>query len=284
MTLPSAESILILLADPDAETRLLLRQQITQLSIIQQRELYHELTRLECPEAGLLEAWRRAQIIEASGVELRRLVEQAEPDLEELVLLLCRTEDDECDTTALKQELDGLATQCRGFMILNGCDEDPAGALAQFLAIEHNFTGDQEDYHNPANVLLHRVLQRGKGMPITLALLWMLVARRLGLLMEGVGLPGHFVVFTPSGAGRRWFDPFASGREIGEAEVRGIAARQGHSFAPGMLDPLPTRLIVQRLLLNLRNAWLKSGVPGRAEAINKLLSIAGEASIRSPRK
>ncbi|MEN9362367.1 MAG: hypothetical protein RL095_3902 [Verrucomicrobiota bacterium] len=284
MTSPSAEALLVLLADPDVETRQLLRQQITQLSIEQQRELYHELTRLESPEAGILDAWRRAQILEASGIELRKLLEEADPDLETLVLLLCRTEDDECDAAAVRQELDGLATQARGFMILNGCEEDPAGALAQFLAVEHGFTGDQEDYHKPANVLLHRVLKSGKGMPITLALLWMLVARRLGLQMEGVGLPGHFVVYTPSDASRRWFDPFAGGREIGEAEVRGIAARHGHSFAPGMLDPLPTRLIVQRLLLNLRNSWIKSGVPGRAEAINKLLSIAGEASIRSPRK
>src|SRR4051794_36671314 len=120
------------------------------------------------------------------------------------------------------------------------------------------FAGDGDDYHDPRNSLLHHVLTRRKGMPITLSVVAMEVGKRLSVPIDGVGLPGHFVIRdVESGT---FADPFGRGVRYDSAGM--IASWQQRMGAeaplrPSMLLPTPARDIVLRILNNLRHSLVE---------------------------
>ena len=122
---------------------------------------------------------------------------------------------------------------------------------------ETGFTGDAEDYHAVENSLLDRVLERRRGMPITLAVVGMEVARRAGVPVAGIGMPGHFLLrHTEEPA---WFvDAFAGGELLDEAGCEALfrkIADPGVPFRPDYLRPATNRQIVARILANLRYTY-----------------------------
>jgi regulator of sirC expression with transglutaminase-like and TPR domain len=150
-------------------------------------------------------------------------------------------------------ELDALA---------EGAPAEP-GALAHHLFVELRFAGNRVDYGDPRNSYLDDVLTRRLGLPITLSVVMIEVARRVGVTVEGVGMPGHFLVRTAgdgsvAGRGDRYFDPFDDGAEL---TAEGCAARfaelhPGVAFDGAFLDPVGTRAIVTRMLANLEQTLL----------------------------
>ena len=129
------------------------------------------------------------------------------------------------------------------------------------LFAEAGFTGDAEDYHAVENSLLDRVLERRRGMPITLAVVGMEVARRAGVPMVGIGMPGHFLVrHTEDPA---WFvDAFAGGELLDAAGCEALfrkIADPGAPFRPDYLLPVTNRQIVARILANLRYTYAAAG-------------------------
>lgn len=129
--------------------------------------------------------------------------------------------------------------------------------LNAFLYGEERFAGNREDYYDPRNSFLNEVLERRKGIPITLAIVYVWIARRAGLSAHGVGFPGHFLVRCDD-AVETLVDPFG-GAVLSRAEC---AARLRENaggevrFDPRMLEPTPAREIVARLLRNLKQIWL----------------------------
>ena len=93
--------------------------------------------------------------------------------------------------------------------------------LHEFLFEEEGFTGDTDDYYSTQNSYLPAVLQTKRGMPITLSLLYKIVAERLGLRAWGVGLPGHFLVGMEMEESIMLIDPFTSGRLLTVDEAHG---------------------------------------------------------------
>lgn len=122
---------------------------------------------------------------------------------------------------------------------------------------EAGFTGDTEDYHAVENSLLDRVVERRRGMPITLAVVGMEVARRAGVPMVGVGMPGHFLLRHTEEPG--WFvDAFAGGELLDAAGCEALfrkIADPDVPFRPGYLQPVSHRQIVARILANLRYTY-----------------------------
>lgn len=115
------------------------------------------------------------------------------------------------------------------------------------------FAGDSDDYHDPRNSLLHEVLARRTGMPITLSVVAMEVGKRLGVPIAGIGMPGHFVVRdNRSGT---FADPFGQGVRYDEAGmVESWRQRMGGApFRASMLTPTSARDIVLRILNNLKH-------------------------------
>jgi regulator of sirC expression with transglutaminase-like and TPR domain len=129
----------------------------------------------------------------------------------------------------------------------------PQEALTQVVAIERGVSGDEEDYYHPDNSHLARVLERGRGLPILVSSLWVLVGRSAGLEVDGVALPGHFVARV----GDAVVDPFAGGVPLSEADCVRIVRSFGpdRPWDPRWLDPTPIAVVVERVLRNLVNAF-----------------------------
>ena len=112
--------------------------------------------------------------------------------------------------------------------------------------------GNADDYADPRNSYLHEVLRRRLGLPITLSIVAVEVGRRCGVRVDGVGLPGHFVV--GDGTGERFADPFHGGRVYDRDGLNSAwrrITRAPTPLAPAMLLPTPSRAIVVRVLNNL---------------------------------
>jgi regulator of sirC expression with transglutaminase-like and TPR domain len=124
------------------------------------------------------------------------------------------------------------------------------------------FTGDSDDYHDPRNSLLHEVLKRRVGMPITLSVVAMEVGKRLGVTIRGVGLPGHFVIRDQQSG--RFADPFGAGVRYDEpGMIASWKQRIGGdaTFRPSMLRRTSAYDIVLRILNNLKQSLVTRDEP-----------------------
>ena len=157
-------------------------------------------------------------------------------------------------------KLDELAEEVRG-------DGNPTPAeqverLRQVLFEEHQFRGDTETYYDPANCCLHSALETGRGMPITLAVLMIEVARRAGLELHGVGAPFHFLVkyHDPDANSERFLDPFRGAREIDRDALSERLRANDRGAGPNpesFLASVTKRQILQRILTNLKGAAVR---------------------------
>jgi regulator of sirC expression with transglutaminase-like and TPR domain len=132
-----------------------------------------------------------------------------------------------------------------------------ARALAEVLGGDEGFTGDEDDYYHPDNGLFHAVLARRRGMPILLSAVWMEVGRRAGLSVDGVGMPGHFIVRVGSSPGVL-ADPFAGGTRITVDDCRRkLEGMSGGKLAwrPDFLRGIGVQAILERVLHNLAGAY-----------------------------
>ena len=155
--------------------------------------------------------------------------------LDELALALAG-EFGEVDSTRALGELDRLGMQLRE--AAGGGPEAEGEAIRELLGRRHGFAGDREDYYHPDNSMLDRVLERRKGLPILLSVVYVEVARRSGIALAGVGLPGHFVVGHFGSSPPRLLDPFSGGAPIEvEAEVDPRPS-ETHETAVRMLNNL----------------------------------------------
>jgi regulator of sirC expression with transglutaminase-like and TPR domain len=130
-------------------------------------------------------------------------------DLAEAALVVAAEEYEGLDVSAYLERLDALAA--RAAQRLTGCSSivESATAINRFLFAEEGFAGNRDDYYDPRNSYLNDVLDRRSGIPITLSLVYLAVARRLGCDVRGVGFPGHFLVKWV-GANQLIVDPFAA--------------------------------------------------------------------------
>ncbi len=139
------------------------------------------------------------------------------------------------------------------------------------------FRGDRVDYYSPENSLLDRVLDRRLGIPITLSVVAIEVARRHGVAFDGIAMPGHFLIAERVGG--RLFDPFSGGVPLGRDDAR----RRFHelmgadaAFEPAHLAPVSPTAILIRVLNNLRGAYLMRGDrAGMLTALRLLRAMPG---------
>lgn len=141
-----------------------------------------------------------------------------------------------------------------------GCATPTVDGLCEHLFFNLGFKGDTEDYRHPRNSLLDVVLDRRRGIPITLSVIVIEVGRRLGLQLDGVGMPGHFLVRDHADE-NTFIDPFhcsvldRSDCEKLFASLHGPDARFDQSF----LDPVGPRAILARMLTNLQRCFAGRG-------------------------
>ncbi|HEX8283082.1 MAG TPA: transglutaminase-like domain-containing protein [Pyrinomonadaceae bacterium] len=150
-------------------------------------------------------------------------------------------------------------------------------ALSRYLFDELGFVGNEADYYDPRNSMLHHVLERHTGIPITLSVVYMEVGRRAGLEVEGLGLPGHFIVRAREGQGE-WvlIDPF-NGRQTDrdECQSRLDLIYEGKiSLEDAHLRPVGARTILVRMLGNLKAVYARAQLYRRAlAAVERILLL-----------
>lgn len=132
---------------------------------------------------------------------------------------------------------------------------DDLESLRTRLFEELGFAGDTDDYYDPQNSFLNRTIERRKGIPITLSVLTMEVGRRAGIKLQGVGMPGHFLVRLPMTG--EYVDPFFGGAVLDEAgceqRFRQISGADSQvPFGPDMLPVVGNQQILARILNNLK--------------------------------
>lgn len=163
------------------------------------------------------------------------LAAQPDPPLDRLALALA-SEFRELDANAAIAELDMLGDELAAAAGEGARGE--AAALRELLGERHGFSGDREHYDNPDNSMLDVVLERRKGLPILLSIVYVEVARRAGAKVAGVGLPGHFVVGHFGQAPALLLDPFAGGAELASEAPIPVRPWGSHETALRMLNNL----------------------------------------------
>lgn len=180
-------------------------------------------------------------------------------DLAEAALLIAAEAYPGLDVSRYVAALDTLASEAESTLIGASGDSDRVRRLVQFLSVERRFRGNQEDYYDRRNSFLNEVLERRTGIPITLAVVYMEVARRLGLLVVGVGFPGHFLTKHP-GTSELIIDPFF-GQFLSmhdcEQRLRAVLGEEA-MLEPGHLRAATPKEILVRLLRNLKQVYLQN--------------------------
>jgi regulator of sirC expression with transglutaminase-like and TPR domain len=151
-------------------------------------------------------------------------------------------------------------------------------AVNEYLFHELRFVGNREKYEDPRNSCLNEVLDRRTGIPITLCVVYMEVARRAGLHIDGVNFPGHFLVRCPEvgsrGSSGLIIDPFHGGALLSEHDCRLLLQRQVGSevaFSKSLLAPTTRMQILVRMLINLKRIYVHMRSFPQARDVTELL-------------
>jgi regulator of sirC expression with transglutaminase-like and TPR domain len=207
---------------------------------------------------------RRAEELERIAAEVQGRAAMAElarlagpmaekVDLLRAALTIARLDEDEVDVEAYVQQVERIAKDIRAKLPEKADNAATLAALNQHLFTENGFHGSRFDYYNRANSYLNRVIDDREGLPITLSVLYLELAARLDLKMEGVGLPGHFIVRQIRVDGEpQLIDVYEGGKLMSRADAeQKIRESTGEPAAEEHFRPVTERQILQRMLGNL---------------------------------
>lgn len=206
--------------------------------------------------------------------------DDAEMDLAECALLLAALDRPEGDLAPFRDHLDQLARDV-GAAAEGGAAGQAAGkarALADTLAGLHGYQGDTLTYDDPQNASLIRVIERRKGLPVALAILYIHAARAQGWTATGINFPGHFLIRLEDAGGRVIVDPFNGGVTRDVADLRGLLKQMSGleaELAPAHYAAIGNRQTLIRLLNNIKLRATAAKDLGRAaEIVDRMLLVA----------
>ena len=182
-------------------------------------------------------------------------------DLAEASLLIAQDAYPDLDIGHYLARIDALAATVRSRVADDAFAKQKLAALNRHLFKELGFYGNAAEYYDPRNSYLNQVLERRTGIPITLSILYMEVGRRLGLQLEGVSFPGHFLVKLRVSGGQLVLDPFCGGEAQSEAQLRARLAlmlpqREASALQLAhFLQAATPRQVLARLLRNLKGIY-----------------------------
>jgi regulator of sirC expression with transglutaminase-like and TPR domain len=204
-------------------------------------------------------------------------------DLAEAALVIAEEEYPQLDIGAYLRRLDDLAQTVRGRLAPDVSPEHTIATLNHFLYREQGFTGNAAEYYDPRNSFLNEVLDRKLGIPITLAVIYIEIARRLGLSLQGVSFPGHFLMKLALGRGTVILDPYMGGISLSEKDLRArlmaVCGEQASSLPLNQaLASADKKEILARILRNLKAIYLQTdALPKALAAADRILVITPDA-------
>ena len=224
------------------------------------------------------------------GRELASVLADDPVDLARAALVIARLEYPSLDPVPTLATLSALGD--RAAERLHQLDAAPVrtriAALNQLLYEDENFAGNHDHYDDFRNSLLNVVLERRLGIPISLAVVYMEVARRAGLDVRGVAFPGHFLmrVANPAGEAGVILDPFDGGDEVDEQGCRQLLARRlgdDAGYDEELLSPCSSRQIISRILNNLKRTYIELRSFEHARQVSDLILAVDPAALTEVR-
>lgn len=213
---------------------------------------------------------RRARLLEQQADQLRQLASDAlraetiasirslkelpaDEQLLQGAFLIAKLDNPDLDIPSYLDQVQSMVMEIRAGLDDSASPVDTRRALHQYLFEENGFHGSRFDYYHAANSHLNRVMDDREGLPITLAVLYLELGRRLGLKLEGIGLPGHFVVGHQLGDDTtQLIDVFDRGKLLGQRDVRELVrAHTARNLRDSDLTPSDDAAILTRMLNNL---------------------------------
>jgi len=258
-------------SEPDAKTAERINRLV--LDIPTKRPPQPKLVKQLIPHRGDAETVlrRRAKQLEQQAEQLRMLArivhetetrrqlaellqrEDSDVDLLKAALLIARLDNDEVNVDAYLKQVNRMVADVSGRLKKTDSETKRLKALDHYLFEEMGFHGSRTDYYNSSNSYLNEVIEDREGLPITISVLYMEMARRLGVTVVGVGLPGHFIVrFKPSNGPSQLIDPFDQGKRLTRKEaMQKVAATKNLEWDDEFLKAESKRAILVRMLRNL---------------------------------
>jgi len=177
-----------------------------------------------------------------------------QPDLLRAALLIAVLDNDDVEPQVYLDRVDQLADEVRETCDPDASETERLQAMENLLFSEYGFRGSRFDYNTKSNSYLNEVIDDREGLPITLSVVYMEIAKRLDLKVVGIGLPGHYVVrFEPSDGKAAYIDVFNRGERMTQEEAEAIVKARGYPQLPEFFEAQSAQKIVQRMLINLLN-------------------------------
>ncbi|MBE7451237.1 MAG: hypothetical protein HS111_20780 [Kofleriaceae bacterium] len=206
--------------------------------------------------------------VDAILSELRRALVEVPARLDRVALAIARLDDEPFDDDEVEETLARWASDARALIAGRG-----VATLAELLGGKLGLRGDEDEYDDPENSFLPRVLERRLGLPILLSIVYLEVARRAAVPLDGLALPGHFVVGQRQDDGAVVvIDPFAGGRVLAWPEVEALVARAGGQLTPAHLTPASAHTIATRMLRNLLGSYRRRARLDKLRVVAQLLA------------
>lgn len=199
------------------------------------------------------------------------LQDEALIELEKGALLMAQTEYPDMNVAAYSAILDDLAGELREWLAAGDPKERLLVRVNKFLFEEKGFTGNMENYYDPENSFINRVLDRRTGNPVSLCLIYTLLMRRLGFPVSGVGLPGHSVCRFQSGTEEVYVDAFNLGKLLTRNDCIEHLTRCKHEMREEYLQPMSARRMLARMCGNLEQIYIELKRDSDASRVQRYL-------------
>lgn len=194
-------------------------------------------------------------------------------DLEKAAFLIARYAFPSLDEKVYTRKLDEMAREVRDRMGRRVSGEEAVKTLNRYLFAEQGFRGNTKNYYEADNSYLNRVIDRRTGIPISLSIVYLLVGRRLGLPLYGIGMPGHFLVKFESERYKIFVDCFNAGALLTEKDCARFLMQAGYGFEEKYLQKSPTRSILIRTLKNLVAIYSKTDEPVKGSRLTRFMQV-----------
>jgi regulator of sirC expression with transglutaminase-like and TPR domain len=233
-------------------------------------------------QAAQLKLLARAVHCRQVDEELARLFREPEEkiDLLRAALLIARLDNDDLDVDAYRQQVDRMGRELLATLPKKADDRARLTALNRYLFTEHGYHGSRSEYYTRSNSYLNEVIDDREGIPITLCVLYLELAQRVGLKVVGVPLPGHFMVRqAPARGDGRFIDVYEGGKVLTRAEAEEkVQTITGQPPGDEEVAPATKRAIVVRMLHNLLNlARGDRDLEGMLRYLDAIVAVAPDA-------
>ena len=196
-------------------------------------------------------------------------------DLEHGAFLIARYAYPTLDVLSYRRQLDGMAQEVRDRIGPRASSEETVKTLNRYLFTEQGFKGNTKNYYELENSYLNCVIDRRMGIPISLSVVYLLIGKRLGLPVHGIGMPGHFLVKYESDRYKIFVDCFNGGALLTEKNCQRFLTEAGYGCDDKYLQHSPVRAILSRIIKNLLAIYSKLDEPTKKTRLTTFIELLG---------